>query len=208
MLNLPPDKAAGQYSYLGINSVETGDAEMFVDTYAVYDTHRLTNPGNYIELTLTLSDKGDGDGYVTPAIGNPTNSGTPLNIGEYLTELIIYGKDGDDDDSDDDVIFDQGDANVSTDTKVTQKGNNIYTVRVRKDLLKTKSDGVYLIPITYNVKTGNTWFNSTGKKYSNYKVSLTVATYSSINSIYYSKPSYAFDHIIYTNARVLTSVVN
>ena len=196
-----PDNAAGQYSYLGINSVETGDAEMFVDTYAVYDTHRLTNPGNYIELTLTLSDKGDGDGYVTPAIGNPTNSGTPLNIGEYLTELKIYG-------ADDTVIYDQTAAAVESDTRVTTKGDTIYTVRVRKDLLKTKSDGVYLIPITYKVKTGNTLFNSTRKKYSNYKVSLTAATYSSINSIYYSKPSYAFDHIIYTNARVLTSVVN
>ena len=201
-----PDNAAGQYSYLGINSVETGDAEMFVDTYAVYDTHRLTNPGNFIELTLTLSDKGDG--YVTPATGNPINSGTALNIGEHLTELKIYGADGDDADSDDDLIFDQTASDVSADTRVTQKSNNIYTIRVRKNLLKTKSDGVYVIPITYKVKTGNTLFKSDGKKYANYKVSLTAAIYSSISSSDYSKNSYAFDHIIYTNARVLTSVVN
>lgn len=201
-----PDNAAGQYSYLGINSVETGDAEMFVDTYAVYDTHRLTNPGNFIELTLTLSDKGDG--YVTPATGKPINSGTALNIGEHLTELKIYGADGDDADSDDDVIFDQTASDVSADTKVTQKSNNIYTVRVRKNLLKTKSDGVYVIPITYKVKTGNTLFKSDGKKYANYKVSLAAAIYSSISSSNYSKSSYAFDHIIYTNARVLTAVVN
>jgi len=58
------------------------------------------------------------------------------------------------------------------------------------------------------VGTGNTAFNSTGLEYSNYKVSLTAATYSTINSTDYSKTSYAFDHIIYTNARVLTSVVN
>ena len=179
---------------------------MFVDTYAVYDTHRLTNPGNFIELTLTLSDKGDG--YVTPATGKPINSGTALNIGEHLTELKIYGADGDDADSDDDVIFDQTASDVSADTKVTQKSNNIYTVRVRKNLLKTKSDGVYVIPITYKVKTGNTLFKSDGKKYANYKVSLTAAIYSSISSSNYSKSSYAFDHIIYTNARVLTAVVN
>ncbi len=193
-----PRNAAGQYSYLGINSVETGDDEMFVDTYAVYDTHRLTNPGSFIELTLTLSDKGDG--YVTPATGNPINSGTALNISEHLTELKIYG-------ADDTVIFDQTAVAVDSDTRVTTKGSTIYKVRVRKELLKTKADGVYLIPITYKVKTGNTLFNSTGKKYSNYKVSLTAATYSSISGSNYSKTSYAFDHIIYTNARVLTSVV-
>ena len=202
-VQLTPESSAGQYSYLGINSVETGVAEMFVDTYAVYDAHRLTSPGDYIELTLTLSDKGEG--YVTPTAGTPIptgeNAGKALNISDYLTELKIYG-------ADDTVIFDQTAAAVDSDTRVTKKGDTLYTVRVQKDLLKTKSDDVYVIPITYKVKTGNTLFNSTGKKYSNYKVSLTAATYSSINGSNYSKPSYAFDHIIYTNARVLTSVVN
>ncbi len=205
-----PRNAAGLYSYLGINSVETGDDKVVVDTYAVYDTHKLTNAGNYIEFTLTLSDKGDG--YVTPVVGSPiptgTGTGTALTISNYITDLKIYGADGDDADSDDDVIFEQSAAAVSTDTRVTTKGNNLYTVRVRKDLLKTQADGIYVIPIKFKVKTGNTAFNSTGLEYSNYKVSLTAATYSTISSTDYSKTSYAFDHIIYTNARVLTSVVN
>ena len=205
-----PRNAAGLYSYLGINSVETGDDKVVVDTYAVYDTHKLTNAGNYIEFTLTLSDKGDG--YVTPVVGTPiptgTGTGTALTISNYITDLKIYGADGDDADSDDDVIFEQSAAAVSTETRVTTNGNNLYTVRVRKDLLKTQADGIYVIPIKFKVGTGNTAFNSTGLEYSNYKVSLTAATYSTINSTDYSKTSYAFDHIIYTNARVLTSVVN
>ena len=205
-----PRNAAGLYSYLGINSVETGDDEVFVDTYAVYDTHKLTNAGSYIEFTLTLSDKGAG--YVTPVVGNPiptgTGTGTALTISNYITDLKIYGADGNDADSDDDVIFEQSAAAVSTETRVTTKGNNLYTVRVQKDLLKTQADGIYVIPIKFKVKTGNTAFNSTHLVYSNYKVSLTAATYSTISSTDYSKTSYAFDHIIYTNARVLTSVVN
>ena len=205
-----PRDPAGRYSYLGINSVETGDKEVFVDTYAIYDTHKLTNTGDYIELTLTLSSKGDG--YVTPVVGNPaptgTGTGTALTIGNYITELKIYGVDGDDEDSDDDVIFDQGTNTVSTETRVTTKGDTLYTVRVRKNLLKTRADGIYVIPITFKVNTGNTTFNSDDLEYSNYKVSLTVATYSTIGGSDYSKTSYAFDHIIYTNARVLTYVVN
>lgn len=204
-----PKNAAGRYSYLGINSVETGDDEVFVDTYAVYDTHKLTNAGNYIEFTLTLSNKGDG--YVTPVVGNPiptgTGAGTALTISDYITELQIFGKDTDGDEKDN-VIFEQSATAVSSETIVTTKGDKLYTVRVRKDLLKTQADGIYLIPIKFKVKTGNTKFNSFGLEYSNYKVSLTAATYSTISSTDYSKTSYAFDHIIYTNARVLTSVVN
>ena len=45
--------------------------------------------------------------------------------------------------------------------------------------------------------------------YSNYKVSLTAAMYPAINSAgnNYSKASYAYDHIIYTNARVVPEMI-
>jgi hypothetical protein len=52
-------------------------------------------------------------------------------------------------------------------------------------LLKTQADGIYVIPIKFKVKTGNAKFNSSGLEYSNYKVSLTAATYSTISSTDY-----------------------
>ena len=141
------------------------------------------------------------DDYVAPAVGKPINSGTALKINDYITELKIYGVG-------DEVLFDQAKGDVKEDTIITKKTDTLYTVRVHKSKLKTNADGFYLLPITFKVKTGNTKFKSDGYQYSNYNVSLTASTYSSISSADYSKASYAFDHLIYTNARVVTSVIN
>ena len=191
---------AGQYHYLGINSVETGDDECYIDTYAVYDTRALKSSGDFIELTLTLSNKSS---YVQATVGNPVVSGTALSIGAYLTNLKIYG-------ASDAVIFEQGADPTSTSTVVTTDGSTIYKVRINKSLLRTQTDGVYYIPIDFKVKTGNTTFNNSGLMYSNYKVSITAAMYPTINGSEsnYSKASYAYDHIIYTNARVVPDVID
>jgi len=201
-----PNALTGPYSYLGINSVDTGDDELFVDTYAIYDTHKLKNAGDYIELTLTLSKSGT---YVKPTVGNPVHEGTAETISDYITELKIYGKD-DDSDGSLDVIFDQSLASASSSTVVTTKNSTIYKVRIHKSKLKiqAQTQGIYNIPIQFKVYTGNTKFKTSGLKYSNYKVSLTAATYSAIDSPTnsYSKSSYVYDHLIYTNARVLSEV--
>ena len=191
---------AGQYHYLGINSVETGDDECYIDTYAVYDTRALKSTGDFIELTLTLSNKSS---YVQATVGNPVNSGTALPIGSYLTDLKIYG-------AGNSVIFEQGAEPTSTANVITTEGSTIYKVRVNKSLLRLQTVGVYYIPIEYKIKTGNTLFNNTGQMYSNYKVSLTAAMYPAIDSAAtgYSKASYAYDHIIYTNARVVPEVID
>lgn len=192
---------AGPYNSLGINAVEENDGgSVPISTYAIYDTGSLKNVGDYVELTLTLSKK---DNYVAPSIGNPTAAGTALPISDYIDDLKIYGADGDDENTEDDVIFTQPD---ETNTDSSEK-KTIYKVRVEKSKLKTRADGIYIIPITYNVKTGNTLFNTNGLQYSNYKVSLTAAMYPSLESTKYSKPSYAYDHIIYTNARVLAQII-
>ena len=190
---------AGQYHYLGINSVETGDDECSIDTYAVYDTRALKSTGDYIELTMTLSNKSS---YVQATVGNPAVSGTALPIEDYLTDLKIYG-------TGDSVIFEQGADPTNTANVVTTEDSTIYKVRVNRSLLKTQTEGVYYIPIDYKVKTGNALFNNDGLMYSNYKVSLTAAMYPAIDSVAnnYSKASYAYDHIIYTNARVVPEVI-
>jgi len=194
-----PD-VAGIYHSLGINPVETGDDECYVDTYAVYDTRELKSTGDYIEITLTLSNKSS---YVVPTVGNPVNSGTALPISRYLTDLKIYG-------AGDAVIFEQGASAVSTETRVTTDGSTIYKVRVHKSLLKTQTEGVYYIPVDFKAITGDSTFNNSGNMYANYKVTLTAAMYSSIDSAEstYLKTSYAWDHIIYTDARVIPEVID
>ena len=70
---------------------------------------------------------------------------------------------------------------------------------------------IYMIPIKYKVKTGDTLFKNDpdGLRYSNYKVSVTAATYSSLTSDprEYTQASYAYDHLIYTNTKVNPNVI-
>lgn len=185
--------AVGPYKSLGINPVEMDDDTMFVDTYAVYDIQELKDPGDYIEITFDLTKRSQ-------------LYGTRLPIETYLSNLKIYGKDSDSN-GEDDVIFTQGADDVTKQDVVTKDEGNIYRVRVHKDLLK-QTDGLYIIPIKFNVKTGDTLFNNDGLEYSNYKATVTAKVYSTIDDIEGSGPSAADpDHIIYTNAKVLTSVV-
>ena len=102
---------------------------------------------------------------------------------------------------------------VSTKTVTNPETDEVgyaYTVRVHKDLLKTQPGGSYVIPISFRVKTGDRLFHSAsgGCKYSNYKVTVSAALYSAISGNGISTASYDDDHIIYTNARVLTKVID
>ena len=193
----------GDYSYLGKNAVNLGDTASLVKSEAIYDVTSLKNAGDYVELTLTLSKRDD---YVEPSVGDPTADGTTLPIGTYLTELTIKG-------AGNDVIFDQSktDAQQSNENIKVTTTNNIYTIRAKKDQLQTNGEGRYVFPIEYKVYTGDGLFNENagGLEYSNYKVSLTAATYSGLDTAQntYLAPSYTYDHLIYTNARVEEQVI-
>ncbi|SEH64151.1 hypothetical protein SAMN02910265_01870 [Ruminococcus flavefaciens] len=134
-----------------------------------------------------------------------------LPIASYLTGVTIYGKDGADEGTDDDVIFPRPDTSaISADDLSTSEESDIYSVTVNKDLLKTNSDGRYVIPIKFSVKTGNSLFKNTednGLEYSNYKVTVSAVMCSAVDGTGSLNVSYDDDHIIYTNARILTSVV-
>lgn len=197
IVEAPEDDPVGPYSSLGINAVEVDDPYLSpMDTIAVYDVSKLKNPGDYIELTFSLSKRGN----------NYTEN---LPIGSYLDGVTIYGNDQNSD-GEDDVIFLQTDESITTgDTRRTDKGMNVYKVRVNKNLLKTQPGGGYMIPIHYHVKTGESLFHhqAGGLAYSNYKVTVSAKLYATIDGDDFSAVSQASDHIIYTNARVFTSVV-
>ncbi|WP_028506148.1 hypothetical protein [Ruminococcus sp. FC2018] len=201
-------KADGKYRSLGINAKT--DSEGYIISNGEYDTHKLTTTSNYIEYTLTLSKK---NSYVFPSENSPTAQGTPLKISDFLSDLKIYADNGD-------VIFDQNkilDDSFTLPTGVEfvstgGESGTVYTVRVDKSLLKTRgaaSDGVYVLPIRYKVKTGD----GSGKwndTYSNYKVTLTAQMYNPAKgnaSLTRIQSSWAQDYLIYTNAKVETRVI-
>jgi len=106
--------------------------------------------------------------------------------------------------------YDKDSVTIIGDSLITTEGEYAYTVRVHKDLLKMQPGGSYVIPISFRVKTGDSLFHSAsgGCKYSNYKVTVSAALYSAISGNGISTASYDDDHIIYTNARVLTKVID
>ncbi|WP_295072494.1 hypothetical protein [Ruminococcus sp.] len=195
----PENDPVGPFSSLGINAAEidSDPAESSVDTVAVYDVSKLKTVGDYITLTFSLSKR--------------SNYNTKLQIAEYLTGVTIYGKDGADEGTDDDVIFPRPDTSVIPAADLsTSNDSYTYSVTVNKNLLQTNSDGRYVIPIKFNVKTGNSLFKNEadgGLQYSNYKVTVSAVMCSAVDGTGSLNVSNDDDHIIYTNARVLTSVI-
>ena len=160
-------------------------------------------------------------GYVVPTETDPAptgqGKGAALKIADYLSDLKIFGVNGSDQEIE---IFDQsgvisGEFTPPTGVEYVSSGGTdgkVYTVRVNKSLLKTRgasTDGVYVLPIRYKVKTGDgtdKW-NST---YSNYKVTLTAEMYTPATAsaeLTRLSSSWASDHLIYTNAKVQTKVI-
>ncbi|MEE5994338.1 MAG: hypothetical protein V3G42_14065, partial [Oscillospiraceae bacterium] len=221
-----PEAITGAYSYLGKNAVELESADTkkalsYVDTYSRYDTRALRTDNDYIEYSLTLSNRKTG--YVKVETGEPDSTGKGLTISDYLTDLTFYGINTSETHDNPLYIFNQ-----SPDNETVPKMNDTTTIlydtdgktilakitvtdtlirlRVHKSQLNMQGDGIYLLPIDFKVKTGDGDFNNSGLAYANYKVSLTAATYKDGNTTEYFTPSYAYDRVIYTNARLESGI--
>lgn len=201
---------AGPYSDLGINAAEMDVDDQGVEkvktkskirTQARYDTSMLKESGEYIEMTLRLSNKADYNSY--------------LKISDYIENIKITG-------DLDSTLFDQSndaDGAEKTDSqgnviiKVTRE-DNAYRIRVRKDKLQTignASDGVYYVPIEFEAYTGDSKFNSNsdGRMYSNYRMTLEMKMYGTIDADEnkYLIPTKAEDFVVYTNAKIIPDVI-
>ena len=203
---------AGPYSYLGINPIDLDNENTvsFIESNAVYDTRALKNAGDYIELTFELSNKSNYDTY--------------LPISSYLQDIKIKGLDGSGQETTlyDSTLSDAAQLRTSDGlavaadesnvvVKVNSSNPNKIVIRVRKDYLQTTAaENVYLFPIEFNVKTGDELFNNNagGRTYANYMVTLTAYIYPSMSSNSASNTSYATDHLIYTNARIVSDVLD
>lgn len=212
---------------------ENGVKKSFVDTYVNYDVSNLIDGGDYIELTFSLSKYG---GYLQPDVGYPHGDSTvdgyvdrALPIADYITNIKIYGTDTGEVDSNGKaikrVLYDQSKSDAQNLQQVTETieedatqitvvksttGPTLIKLRVRRDLLRTQGSadsGMYQIPISFEVFTGDDKFKNNGLTYSNYMVSVTAALYPNSESDAYAAQSYVFDDIIYTNAKVKSTVL-
>ena len=206
------EKADGKYRSLGVNALT--DTKGHITARADYDVSVLPSQGDYIELTMTLSRK---QSYVRPAEDDPANEGTVLEIDDYISGLKIYGKNNS-------VLFDQD--KILDGTAVPQEGvtasiskvvsesktiaaGYIYVLRVRKDLvemLTEDSTDRYVFRMDYDILTGD-GTDKWNEQYSNYKVSLTAVMFREGESAHL-KNSYDSDHLIYTNAKVQSKVID
>jgi hypothetical protein len=200
----------GDYSYLGINGIETIDKSSVIYSEAVYDTSDIENNGEYIEFRLSLSSKGN---YIEPNKANDTYGGTALVISDYIEDIKLCGKDIS---SSEQLVLYDTEENISSVTQtedsqtvtvssgtLTSDGK-VLKLRVRKDMLRNRGEdsGIYALSVEFKVKA-----IAEGQTYSNYKVSLTARIYEDMSSTSFDDNSFAADHIIYTNAKVNPEVM-
>lgn len=180
------NEPAGPYTDLGINSYEMTDDTYAIYTEARYDTSMLKGAGEYVELTLKVSNKSSYTSW--------------LPIDSYINDIKILDKNGNDFLSD----------SYSGDAQITHSGatDDAYVLRVRKSLLETDGENIYIFPIELTVHTGDGKFkgknNADGDPmlYANYMVHLDAGIYSQLTGGDVFEPSKAEDHLIYTNARM------
>ena len=198
------DDGNGNYGQLGLDGNELDVASsnyVSIQTAAYYNIHEYNrkNEANYIMLTIKLSKKDDG---YEEALYIPT----------YLSEFKIFDKNGHEivQVNDDPETTEE---NESNDTLVTKNAaDNIYVYIIPKGNLKETSDEYY-IPISFSAYSGNNAAfegkndASNDMQYSNYKVLVTVGLLADKNDTTPLNNSDAFDHVIYTNAKLLSEVL-
>lgn len=183
----------GNYGQLGIdaNQLEGNESSMHIDTAAYYDasSYSLKSRGRYLKIVVQLSKK---DAY-SQALYIPT----------YLNNFVLCDKD------DKDITSTNAEKDVTVIKPSEESGDYLYTYIVPIEELNGENDS-YVIPISFDVYTGaNDKFETkTGKdmQYSNYRVTVTVGMLetASGNSLTNSE---ATDWIVYTNARLISDVV-
>lgn len=201
----------GNYGQLGLDGKEmdeNGNEYVQIKSAARYDTHdyNLKSSGKYVKITVSLTKKGES--------GNKAPYSTPLYIPTYLDDFKIL--DGDDHEI---VAVTDDPATDADETVIVIKNSadNIYTYIVPKEMLGTLSEDEFYIPINFKVYSGNNEtfedmnFGDDPKdmQYSNYKVNVTVGllkTHSTTEAMLTN--SDGEDHIIYTNAKIHSEVID
>ena len=177
----------GAYAQLGINSWNSTDAELPMKTLITYNVSNVekADTATRLDLTLTLYRK---DNY----------EGSALPLGQYINPSTL-------------IVKDKNFNSVSMTTDNTT--SYVYQISTPMSSLEYDVDTMtYSIPIDFSVFTGaNNGFekakdgeNQPFKYYSNYMVKAEVVLYTGNTRI---GPSYADDHVIYSNAKIISDWV-
>ena len=193
------DDGNANYGQLGLDGYqmdEEGENYIQINTagyYNVYDYNRKLE-ADYVKITVKLSKK--------------SNYNTALNISTYLDDFKILDKY---DNPIGQIVNNPDTTEDETDVIVVKNdASNIYTYIVPKNLLKELSPDAYTIPIQFRAYSGNnTDFQGKNLEYSNYRVTVTVGLLATKNiNATILNHSDGSDHIIYTNARLYSDVID
>lgn len=182
----------GEFAQLGINARELSDTEassgvVHMKTLVTYKVGKLdaaTSAGS-MKLTLNMSEKG--------------SYGTPIPIYNYIKDgtLKIY-KDG--------GVETLELSDTSTNTNFEYIINTPMSAMNYDSVAKT-----YYIPIEFDVYTGNNAnFETANRDYANYMVQVQAELFTGTNAVTanYIDGSRSADHVIYTNAKIISSMVS
>lgn len=178
----------GTYAQLGINSWNSTDAELPMKTLITYNVSNVekADTATRLDLTLTLYRK---DNY----------EGSALPLGQYINPSSVVVKDKN-----------------SNPVSMTNDNTTSYVYQISTPMSSLDYDEdtmTYSIPIDFSIFTGaNDGFekakdgeNQPYKYYSNYMVKAEVVLY---NGDVRNGSSYADDHVIYSNAKIITDWVS
>ncbi|MBR3645805.1 MAG: hypothetical protein IKN54_05250, partial [Lachnospiraceae bacterium] len=185
----------GEYYQFGVNGMDldrdnlTENGEVPMKVNAVYNTSSLLDALSARSMIVKLTVRKKSDYDVT------------LPVETYISDLKLF-------DSDKKDFADSSNAATITVDK-SNPNEFVYKINYPMDnLVYDEESKVYQIPITYAVKTGAA-FESEGLEYSNYMMKLEVEIFNNTAATEENKitGSFGTDHIIWTNARVVPSML-
>ena len=197
------DNENGEFYQLGINANDIDEDDLTEDGYvpmklnAVYDVSDLSAADTVesMKLTFTVSKK--------------PSYGTALPFADYVNGLQLYSYDEGDEETEASYSALASGTGVSIDTSNTAQV--VYIVDDPDELFNYDSESkIYQIPITFEAIIGDAFGNS--KEYANYMIRLEVDMYSKKSNAEEWDNSHIDgsnddDHVIYTHAKLLTSVI-
>ena len=199
------DNENGEFYQLGINANDIDEDDLTDDGYvpmklnAVYDVSNLSAADTVesMKLTFTVSEK--------------ANYGNALRFADYINGLMLSSYDEGDEETEASYSALQGtETGVTIDTSDPDKV--VYIVDNPDDVFNYDSESkIYQIPVSFNAIIGDDFGNS--KKYANYMIRLEIEMYTKTYgaegwSASQIEGSNDDDHVIYTHAKLLTSVIS
>ena len=180
----------GEFYQLGINALELDDAAqrdgyVNLKTRATYDVKAISDAIKAKSMTIKLRMKKKGDNYTADHI-----------IYDYIKQNTI--------------VLNDGNGSFAFDDSTNNK-EFVWTIlnpTTNADLSYDAENQVYSIPITYSIYTGdNENFEDVDKDYSNYMVEIEVCLYYDTAATTSIPGTNRRDHVIYTNAKIVTDII-